>query len=220
VPFYGVAMAKIGIYKHHPFCSEDSALGVSMAMDNFHTCKYFDETDISPSFLRQFDLIVFPGGIGDSDEFANLIHWRKALAVNQYVEDGGRYLGICMGAYWAGSHYFDILRGIDVVQYIKRPMAEINRSYATVAEIEWLGQKEEMFFYDGAVVVGGGRYDTIAKYKNDEPMAVIQGNVGIIGCHPESDKYWYDCWNYMPPKWHERRHWKLLRDFVKKLLVP
>jgi len=213
-------MANIGIYKHHPFCSEDSASGVSNAMDHFHSCKYFDESDITLSFLKQFEIIVFPGGIGDSSEFANLIHWRKALAVNQYVEEGGRYLGICMGAYWAGSHYFDILRGVDVTQYIKRPNADITRSYDTVAEVEWLGHKEEMFFYDGSVIVGDGYYDTIAKYKNDEPMAIIQDRVGLIGCHPESDKYWYDSWNYMPNKWHEHRHWKLLRDFVDKLLVP
>jgi len=211
-------MAKIGIYKHHPFCSEDSALGICLAVDNFHQCHYFDETDITLSFLKQFDLVVFPGGIGDSDKFNELFHWRKAAIVNEYVESGGKYLGICMGAYWAGSNYFDILRGIDAVQYIKRPNADITRSYGTVAEIEWLGDKKEMYFYDGCAIVGPGNYDTIAKYKNDDPMAVIQGNVGLIGCHPESSKYWYDTWSYMPSKWHNKEHYHLLRDFIRRMM--
>lgn len=211
-------MNKIGIYKHHPFCSEDSALGVSLAIDNFYQGRYFDESDITPEFIKQFDLIVFPGGIGDSDKFKDLFHWRKASIVNDYVQSGGKYLGICMGAYWAGSHYFDILRGIDTVQYIKRPGADITRSYGTVAEIEWLGNKKEMYFYDGCAIVGSGNYDTIAKYKNDDPMAVIQGNVGLIGCHPESSKYWYDTWSYMPAKWHNREHYYLLRDFIRRMM--
>lgn len=211
-------MNKIGIYKHHPYCSEDSALGVSLAIDNFYQGRYFDESDITPEFIKQFDLIVFPGGIGDSDKFKDLFHWRKASIVNDYVQSGGKYLGICMGAYWAGSHYFDILRGIDTVQYIKRPGADITRSYGTVAEIEWLGNKKEMYFYDGCAIVGSGNYDTIAKYKNDDPMAVIQGNVGLIGCHPESSKYWYDTWSYMPAKWHNREHYYLLRDFIRRMM--
>ena len=211
-------MNKIGIYKHHPFCSEDSALGVSLAIDNFYQGRYFDESDITPEFIKQFDLIVFPGGIGDSDKFKDLFHWRKASIVNDYVQSGGKYLGICMGAYWAGSHYFDILRGIDTVQYIKRPGADITRSYGTVAEIEWLGNKKEMYFYDGCAIVGSGNYNTIAKYKNDDPMAVIQGNVGLIGCHPESSKYWYDTWSYMPAKWHNKEHYYLLRDFIRRMM--
>lgn len=211
-------MLNIGIYKHHPICSIDSAHGISLALNGSYNCKYFDETDISLSFLKQFDMIAFPGGIGDSEEFNKLFHWRKAVAVNDYVNLGGKYLGICMGAYWAGSNYFDLVRGIDTVQYIKRPHDDISRSYGTVAEIEWLGKKEEMYFYDGCAIVGNGHYDTIAKYKNDDPMAIIQGNIGIIGCHPESQQDWYNTWSYMPSKWHEFRHWKLLKGFVQTLL--
>ena len=49
-----------------------------------------------------------------------------------------------------------------------------------------------MFFYDGCVFDGDqDRFHTVARYSNGDPMAIIQGNVGIIGCHPESEEFWY-----------------------------
>ena len=210
-------MASIAIYKHHPYCSDDSALGFKISMGDHHECVYIDERDIDVAKLKQYDMVVFPGGIGDADSFDWLLT-DKIQIITQYVNDGGKYIGICMGAYWAGSNYFNLLSGLDAVQYIKRPYANIRRSYGTVAEVEWLGEKEKMYFYDGCAIVGNGHYDTIAKYKNDEPMAIIQGNVGLIGAHPESMEYWYDTWSYMPKCWHDGHHHKLLREFVKKLL--
>jgi glutamine amidotransferase-like uncharacterized protein len=213
-------MANIGIYKHHPYCSENSASGVSDAMDHFHTCKYFNETDITPDFLKQFDMIIFPGGIGDSNEFNNLFHWKKAATVNEYIKFGGKYLGICMGAYWAGSNYFDILTGVDVVQYIKHPDALIKRSYGTVVPVAWNGNNEMMYFYDGCTFNGDiSKVQVIGRYGSGHPAAIIQGNVGVIGPHPEANEYWYDSWSYMPKLWHRGRHHKLLRDFVSKLLA-
>jgi len=214
-------MAIIGIYVHHPYCSEDSAVGISSAIGSSHSCTYFDETDITPEFLSQFDLIVFPGGIGDADRFSDVFHWKKAAAVNEYVRSGGKYLGICMGAYWAGSHYFDIISGIDAVQYIRQPDALVKRSYGTVVNCEWNKEEEVMYFYDGCTFTGNmtgievvGRYADVHKH----PMAIIQGNVGLIGTHPEAQDYWYDTWSYMPDSYHEGVHYKLLREFVEKLL--
>jgi hypothetical protein len=43
------------------------------------------------------------------------------------------------------------------------------------------------------------------------------GNVGLIGCHPESEETWY-AKKYMRNKWHGGKHWELLRDFVAKCI--
>jgi len=68
-----------------------------------------------------------------------------------------------------------------------------------------------------------GNIKTIAwygEYKDlGHPAAIIEGNVGVIGPHPESNKYWYDSWSYMPQFWHHGRHHKLLKHFVNELLV-
>ena len=188
------------------------------ALSPQYEIKLFTVHDDLKEVLRDVGMVAFPGGIGDSERYFDFFNRRRTNAVFSFLENGGKYLGICMGAYWAGPRYFDILDDLDAVQYIKRPTAEIRRSYGTVADIEWLGQKEKMFFYDGCVFTGTGRYDTIAKYANDEPMAIIQGNVGIIGCHPESEEFWYkEPYQYLDGYWHDGRHHQLLLEFVNKL---
>lgn len=188
------------------------------ALESHYRVKWFDVRSNLDEVLDNVDGLLFPGGIGDSDSYFDFFTRTKANKIASFVDGGGRYIGVCMGAYWAGSRYFDILDKVDVVQYIKRPTAEIKRSYGTVANIEWLGQKEKMFFYDGCTFVGTGQYDTVAKYANSEPMAIIQGNVGIIGCHPESEEFWYEePYKYLSGYYHHGRHHDLLLDFVNKL---
>ena len=145
--------------------------------------KLFDVGEIDNDTLNEVDIVAFPGGIGDSDKYYDFFRRRVANMVADFVDDGGRYLGICMGAYWAGSHYFDILEDVDAVQYIKRPNADIRRSYSTVASVNWLGGSHSMFFYDGCSLIGDEtKFDTIARYTNGDPMAIIQGRIGLIGC--------------------------------------
>ena len=168
--------------------------------------------------LNSTDIIAFPGGIGDADSYDKFFRRKQANMIADFVESKGYYLGICMGAYWAGSHYFDILDDIEPVQYIKQDTADIRRSYSTVANVTWNGKPETMFFYDGCTFVGNGQYETIATYPNGDPMAIIQDRVGLIGCHPESGKFWYDSYSWMGKHWHGNSQQHLLLDFVKDLM--
>jgi glutamine amidotransferase-like uncharacterized protein len=190
------------------------------ALTPHYEVKTFGVKDNINNVLSKANIVAFPGGIGDVTTYDKFFRRRAANAVADFVSNGGKYLGICMGAYWAGSRYFDILDGCDVQQYIKRPDAEIKRPYVTIANVKWLGEKEKMFFYDGGVIIANGeeKFRTIARYENGEPMAIIQGNVGLIGCHPESLEYWYNDYKYINQHWHNERHHKLLLNFVNKLV--
>jgi hypothetical protein len=72
-----------------------------------------------------------------------------------------------------------------------------------------------MYFYDGAAMLGSN-FTTIARYKNLDPMAIIQNRIGLIGCHPESMKSWY-VRNNMKIHWHDYYHHRLLSNFAKLL---
>jgi hypothetical protein len=74
-----------------------------------------------------------------------------------------------------------------------------------------------MFFYDGCALVGDGKYRTIATYSNGDAMAIIQKNIGLIGCHPESEQFWYDNYSWLKGKYHGGKHHKILLEFVKEL---
>jgi hypothetical protein len=75
-----------------------------------------------------------------------------------------------------------------------------------------------MFFYDGCALVGNGKFRTIATYSNGDPMAIIQKKLGLIGCHPESEQFWYDSYSWMRGKYHGGQHHVILLEFVKELM--
>lgn len=209
---------RIALFQHDPECSIWCCNGMINALQQSYKITIWSEQDNINKVLSKADIVAFPGGIGSSDKFYKFFSQETIQSVQNFVTNGGYYLGICMGAYWASHHYFNILKSVETVQYIKRPDTDIKRSYATVANIQWLHDEEEMFFYDGCSLIGNERkFKVIARYSNNDPMAIIQNNIGIIGCHPESEKFWYNKYKYIKQHWHHGRHHMLLLDFVNRL---
>ena len=206
----------IALFVHHPECSVDCGNGIIKSLESQYNFKLFTKDWVEVGFFDDVDIVAFPGGIGDSDRFERLLAKNKQEVLD-FISRGGRYLGICMGAYWAGSEYFNILNRVDAVQYITRPNTDTRRPHAKAMPVTWQGQQEKMYFYDGCALVGDGQFETIATYANGDAMAIIQNRIGIIGCHPESNITWYNK-KYMAPHWHHGKHHALLLEFVNRLM--
>jgi glutamine amidotransferase-like uncharacterized protein len=211
----------IALFINHPECSQDCCDGMIQSLGQDYNIKLFRVNECNSETLSSVDMVAFPGGIGDASSYDKFFRRKAQNAVADYVQQGGRYLGICMGAYWAGSYYFDILDNVDAVQYIRQPTSDIKRSYSTVASINWNNQSEDMFFYDGCALVGDtSKFKTIATYANGDAMAIIQNRIGLIGCHPESQEYWYkEPRQYINQYWHQGKHHSLLLEFVNQLMT-
>jgi glutamine amidotransferase-like uncharacterized protein len=208
---------KIALFVCDPKCSVQSSNGVMNALSPHYDFKLFSKNEVEKGFFNDVDMVIFPGGIGDSDSYDTILKNNKKLVVN-FVKKGGKYLGICMGAYWAGKDYFDILDDVDSLQYIKRPNTDTRRPHAKNIKVNWQGNDTTMFFYDGCAMVGDGNYETVATYANGDAMAIIQKNIGLIGCHPESQQFWYDSYSWLKDKYHNGTQHKLLLDFVDELM--
>jgi glutamine amidotransferase-like uncharacterized protein len=174
----------IALFIHDPKCSVQSGNGIIKALGSHYNFKIFSKNELEDDFFDDVQMIAVPGGFGDSDSYDSLFKHNSKRVV-EFVQNGGHYLGICMGAYWAGKHYLNILGDVEVEQYIKRPNTDTRRPHAKNMPIIWNGVDDNMFFYDGCAF-GPGQYDIVAKYMNDDPMAIIKGRIGLIGCHPES----------------------------------
>jgi glutamine amidotransferase-like uncharacterized protein len=212
-----IVKPKISIFLNHPECSAHCCVGMYEALHPHYKINFFNKDQIKSKLFKDLDIVAFPGGIGDSDTFDELVR-PNLNYIKDYINNGGHYLGICMGAYWAGNHYFDILDGVVAEQYIKRPNADVKRSFGTVSTITWKNKKQNMYFYDGCSLLGNeNKFDTIARYSNGDPMAIIQNRIGVIGCHPEALPSWYDK-KHLQPYWHNYQHHKLLLDFTNELL--
>jgi hypothetical protein len=207
------------LFIHDPRCSVQSGNGIFHALQNDFNFKIFSKHEVEDVFFDDVDMVVVPGGFGDADTYDRLFK-SNARALRRYVRNGGRYLGICMGAYWAGSHYLNILTDVDAVQYLRRPGTDTRRPHAKSMPVTWRGEAMNMFWYDGCALVGDHRrFHTIATYANGDSMAIVQDRIGLIGCHPEAETFWYDGYSWMRRHWTGGQH-HLLREFALDLMRP
>jgi glutamine amidotransferase-like uncharacterized protein len=207
----------IALFIYDPKCSVQSGNGIMKALGKYYDFKLFSKNKVESNFFDNVNMIAVPGGFGDVDSFTEAFK-KNGDDVKNFLKNGGHYLGICMGAYWAGRHYFDILDSVDAVQYLKQPGAETRRPHAKNIAVKWYDTPTAMFWYDGCALVGDHRkFKTVARYANGDPMAIIQNNLGLIGCHPESEQFWYDSYSWMKGKYHNGLHHDLLLDFVTDL---
>ena len=211
--------SKIALFVCDPKCSVQSSNGVMKALSSQYNFKLFSKNEVEQGFFDDVDMVAFPGGFGDSDSYDIILKNNKDVVVD-FVTRGGKYLGICMGAYWAGKDYFNILDKVDVMQYIRRPNTCTRRPHAKNMPVMWRNQPCDMFFYDGCALVGdeNSPYETIATYSNGDNMAIIQNRIGLIGCHPESEQFWYDGYSWLKGKYHNGTQHELLLNFVNELM--
>lgn len=209
----------IALFLHQPKCSVQSGNGIIQALSNYYTFKIFTRHELEQDFFDDVDIVAIPGGFGDADSYDYLLKNGHAKTIRNFVARGGRYLGICMGAYWADHNYLDILDGVEAQQYLRRPGTDTRRPHAKNIAITWQGQPMNMYWYDGCALVGDHRrFQTVATYANGDSMAIYQNRIGLIGCHPESERHWYNAYSWMRPHWHYRQHHQYLLDFVNGLM--
>lgn len=189
------------------------------ALSSHYSFKIFTRHEVERDFFDDVDAVCFPGGIGDASSFDYLLR-ENIGSIRNFVNTGGAYIGICMGAYWAGSNYFDILRDVDAEQYMTRPGTDTRRPHAKNIDIVWNNTPLKMFWYDGCALVGDKtKFKTVAHYAgNNDPMAIVQDRIGLIGCHPESTPHWYASYSWLRGRYHGGQHHRLLLEFVDNLL--
>ena len=127
---------KIALFLHQPKCSVQSGNGLMQALSPHYNFKIFTRHELERDFFDNVDMVCIPGGIGDAASF-NYLLGNNGNRIKEFIQQGGAYLGICMGAYWAGSHYLNILDSVNAVQYITRPGTDTHRPHAKNLNVVW-----------------------------------------------------------------------------------
>ncbi|GAA1299338.1 BPL-N domain-containing protein [Pseudonocardia xinjiangensis] len=168
-------------------------------------------------------LYAQPGG-GNSVKRAFRQMKRFAPTIIDYTQSGGRYLGICMGAYLAGTWAgFGFLPDTD--QFITSAGADVRTSRDTVVAVDWRGVRRHMFFQDGTVLTppaSGSGGAVLARYASNGEIAALvapfgRGKVGLSGPHPEASQEWYRSNGLTNP---DGIHYDLGCDLVDSLMGP
>lgn len=127
--------------------------------------------------------------------------------VRNFVANGGKYLGFCLGGYLAGLPGFGLLpQGDNTYAEIAQPGAQVKTGKNTIIQVDWTfhtgklaGQTKEqwMFFQDGGTVKGSNttNLEVLGRFASNQNIAAAvspfgKGWVGVTGPHPEADQSW------------------------------
>ena len=224
------------VYVENPMCSIDCADAICEVLESTgryktklvgpHSLPY---SELTEEELAAADCLAIPGGLGDADQYYTSALASSKQAIRSYVSNGGRYLGICMGSYYAGHYYLDLLhKGTRAAQYVRRPGSTVKHEEHDVVDLDWLGEQKTVYFHDGAAFVKRWFFNkvtgqVIARYPNGDAAALIQskqqGKVGVIGPHPEAKNWWFYSQTRIRDRWYDCVHNELLVDFVERLLA-
>lgn len=162
-----------------------------------------ESLEVTPRALAEADVYVQPGGDGTVEDAYAALGPRAPGAIREFVRGGGRYLGLCMGAYLAGSDPgMDLLAPGDAGGYIDQPGARVSTAEDAVVPVLWGGERRMQFAQDPAFILPSGEDGEIilSTFDNGLVNALVrpygEGMVAVVGTHPEADRSWYseDLW--------------------------
>ncbi len=181
-------------------CSEAAAKMLRTSRYRF-TIRYIGPNEtlkLVPTSFTDASLYVQPGGDPSVAKADKLLGLPAQQVIKDYVAGGGRYLGICQGAYLAGTDPgMGMLSPGNSGQYIATKGASTKSARDTVIPIKWGKRKIYMFFQDGAYIIPSRvpGEKILARYTNGKVAALTKpfgsGRIGVIGPHPEAPTKWY-----------------------------
>ena len=153
-------------------------------------------------------LYAQPGDDGSVDQAYAEIK-SDVPALQQFVANGGHFLGFCLGAYLEGTGPgLNLLSDVggDTDEYTTSPGATVTKDINTTIQVSWRGATRTLFFEDGNYFTfgkGNKGATILATYTNGEAAAVVgaygKGKVGGVGPHPEADQSWYSAYSLQYP---------------------
>jgi glutamine amidotransferase-like uncharacterized protein len=198
----------IGIYSGEGSWPENvTAFKNFLAEYNFQWQEFNSDSINSDHFYEEVDMIIFPGGFAAEYRHALKNHQK----IRSFVENGGSYVGICAGAYyaatifnWQGTAYeypLSIFPGTAA-----GPLnGELNWGDAAALIInsdavpnQGFPDQIDVYYFDGPYFTvnpdNEESVDIIARYDLNDEAAVVAGSFGtgrylLLGPHPELGRF-------------------------------
>ena len=141
--------------------------------------------------LRRYRLLILPGG--NFIEMGNSLTPAAIVKIRDGVQNGLKYLGICAGAFLAGSFpqphkSLNLTAGVQFGFYAA--VRDVHKTVVAITVPD--GPTLDQYWEDGPQLAGWGA--VVAKYPDGTP-AVVQGTAGngwviLTGIHPEAPESW------------------------------
>jgi len=155
--------------------------------------------EISSEILSKASIFAVPGGEEEAD-VKNALFPGEAERIRDFVNRGGSYLGVCLGAYLAANWMSDreSQHGLQLFDGEIRNHSPTKE--ARMEDVTWQGHHRWLYFQDGpefSLSASSTNPTDIWAYYKTGAIAALQtkfgtGRVGLIGPHLEADQTWWD----------------------------
>lgn len=153
--------------------------------------------DVTAEALHNVDLYIQPGGGQNIPAALHALGERRSNAIRQYVEQGGHYLGLCMGAYLADANNLALIED-ELDTAVGRPGFPVHSIDDAAVAVRWFGHSDRIFYQDGPYfpAFSGAGFKPLGHYGNGDISAAAyrygSGKVVLSGPHPEASRTWFE----------------------------
>ena len=157
-------------------------------------------SDISglPGLLEDAAVFIIGGTEDDLSPLFNAFTPQVDAAFKDYLQSGGRYLGICGGGYLASTGWDEYGTWVPMLGIVPAESGVIDENEEPrILPIDWLGETYPMYFQYGptfTLTPTSEDVRIIAYYSEGQIAALLsshgQGKVAVSGPHPEAEEDW------------------------------
>jgi len=204
LPLFAMAFAACGAQRKGPapillFTGTGTSSGDVAALETILNANHLVYATVSSAELNrmggdeftQYRLLIVPGG--NFVEMGDSLNPATTATIRNAVQRGLNYLGVCAGAFLAGSfpqryNSLNLTSGVQFGFY-----DAVRRVHKTAVAIRAAdGSMLDQYWEDGPQLTGWGA--VVAKYPDGTP-AIVQGTSGggwivLTGIHPEAPESW------------------------------
>ena len=226
VPALGPESARLGafvvIFKGRTICEGCETPFEKVFRARGYAIRKVGPGQSTPELLAGAAAYVVPGG----EDISKLKDgWTPSdlQAIRDYLWNGGRYLGVCLGGYWAGQAgtWPGTIPGFEALGVIPARVLELDPdgTRGKVVAIHWEGQPRTAYFQDAPSfdITDPSRVLKVYATYDDNGYAAAflsrygVGKVAVSGVHLEATQAWYDEYHLKAPK-------GLNRDLMNEVL--
>ncbi len=162
-----------------------------------------------PSLLAGALAFVVPGTNDNIEAMRSAFNRSVRPALRAYLRGGGRYWGLCGGAFLAGRHYWatdtQYVTALGIVPANTETYSD--NADPHLEKVRWYGRPRWMYYEGGPYFMPTSRHDVkvLASYSDGSIAALSyrygEGKVIVSGVHPEATMDWLDEDGIDPAGW-------------------
>ena len=161
--------------------------------------KYVTNIQDLPALLPDARVFIIGGTDDDLSPLIAAFTPQVTAALKNYLQNGGRYLGICGGGYMASTGWEEYGQSFTSLGIIPARSGSFMGGQADprILPVSWLGQTRQMYYQDGPVFYlrpTAEHTRIIAYYADGSVDAFVssygRGEVAVSGTHPEAEPSW------------------------------